>query len=247
MEYNRKCPNCGRKIPYKNEKFYLIAIEKNTVCRKCVNLVRNVDKEKMYKKIGDSLRGRKIPDERKKRISQSVRKLYDNGEIDLGDRTGKNNNMYGKSVHDIWLEKYGKEEADTMWNDRYKYMRGENNPVYKRIITNEHRKNMRLSAIKRIERSKFRDGQLIPAYNSDACKIIDEYNKKYGFNFQHAENGGEVCIDGYFPDGLDEKKKTIIEIDEPKHFNSDGKYKQKDIQRQEYLENLGYKFIRVKI
>ena len=69
----------------------------------------------------------------------------------------------------------------------------------------------------------------------------------YGFNFQHAENGGEVCIDGYFPDGIDMEKKIIIEIDEPRHYDKNGNLKQKDIQRQNYLENLGYKFIRVRI
>ena len=114
------------------------------------------------------------------------------------------------------------------------------------IYSEEVLKNWRLSALKRIEKNKFNGGQMTPGYNSEACKIIDEYNKKYGFNFRHAENGGEICIDGYWPDGLDEKRKTIIEIDENHHFNSDGTYRKKDIQRQRYLEDLGYKFIRVR-
>lgn len=111
----------------------------------------------------------------------------------------------------------------------------------------EVRKKMRLSAIKRIEKNKFNGGQMTPGYNPKAIPIIDEYSKKHGFNFRHAENGGEQCIGGYFPDGLDEQRKTIIEIDESQHFNSDGTYREKDIQRQKYLEGLGYKFIRIKI
>lgn len=59
-----------------------------------------------------------------------------------------------------------------------------------------------------------------------------------GYNFQHAENGGEICIDGYFPDGVDQDKMVIIEIDEKHHFNVDD--------RQKYLENLGYDFIRIR-
>ena len=34
--------------------------------------------------------------------------------------SGKNNPMYGRSVKDIWIEKYGKEEANKMWENRYK-------------------------------------------------------------------------------------------------------------------------------
>jgi hypothetical protein len=111
-------------------------------------------------------------------------------------------------------------------------------------FTDKHKKNIRLSVIKRIEKN---NGQISPNYSPVGCGIINDYNKKYGFNFQHAENGGEVCIGGYFPDGLGEKRKTIIEIDEPRHYDVNGKLKQKDIQRQKYLESLGYKVIRIRI
>ena len=99
----------------------------------------------------------------------------------------------------------------------------------------------------RFNEIKEKFGVKFPNYNSVGCGIINDYNKKYGFNFQHAENGGEVCIDGYWPDGIDEKRKTIIEIDEKRHFNPDGTYKEKDTRRQKYLEGLGYKFIRIKV
>ena len=88
---------------------------------------------------------------------------------------------------------------------------------------------------------------IVPNFNPAGCRLIDKYNKKDGYEFQHAMNGGEVQIGGYFPDGLDEKRKTIIEIDEKQHYTSDGELKEKDKKRQEYLENLGYKVIRIKI
>ena len=72
------------------------------------------------------------------------------------------------------------------------------------------------------------------------------YGKKNGYVFQHAMNGGEVCIDGYFLDGLDEEKKTIIEIDEKHHFDINGNLKPKDIKRQIYFETLGYNIIRIR-
>ena len=103
---------------------------------------------------------------------------------------------------------------------------------------------MRLSRIREIE-EKY--GQCVPNYNSEGCEIIDEYNKKFGYDFQHAENGGEICIDGYFPDGTDEKRKTLIEVDEKHHFDKAGKLREKDVKRQRYFEILGYNVIRVRI
>ncbi|GJQ43746.1 MAG: hypothetical protein JETCAE03_32440 [Ignavibacteriaceae bacterium] len=94
--------------------------------------------------------------------------------------------------------------------------------------------------ISKIEKRK---GKICPNYNPIACKIIDEYGQKHGCHFQHAENGGEVCIDGYFPDGIDEKNKIIIEVDEKHH----AKTKNKDLNKQKYFEKLGYKVIRIKL
>ena len=185
--------------------------------------------KKTKKILSEQKQGKKNPEQSKRMLGENNpskrvdvrRKLSEN-------TTGKNNPMYGKKR--TYEEKRKLSEA---------------NKGVKR--SEETRKNMRLSAIKRIEKAKFNGGQLIPGYNPEACKIIDEYGEKHGYNFQHAENGGEVCIGGYFPDGLDAERETIIEIDEKQHFNVDGTYIKKDIKRQKYLENLGYKMIRLTI
>lgn len=90
---------------------------------------------------------------------------------------------------------------------------------------------------------------LFPNYNINAIPIIEEYGKQYGYNFQHAENGGEYYVDGlgYYLDGYDKEKNVVIEIDESHHFNKDGSLKKRDIIRQEKIEKLlGCKFIRIK-
>jgi hypothetical protein len=48
---------------------------------------------------------------------------------------------------------------------------------------------------------------------------IEEYGKQYGFNFQHALNGGEFFIEelGYWVDGYDKEKNVVIEYYEPAH------------------------------
>lgn len=56
---------------------------------------------------------------------------------------------------------------------------------------------------------------IVPNYNINVIPIIEEYGKKYGYNFQHAENGGEYYVDGlgYYLDGYDKENNVVIEVD----------------------------------
>lgn len=84
-----------------------------------------------------------------------------------------------------------------------------------------------------------------PIYNPKGCNIIEILNNN-GFNFQHAENGGEYRVIGYFLDGYDVEKNIALEIDEPRHWWGD--HQEKDIRRQQKItEELGCRFVRVKV
>lgn len=56
-------------------------------------------------------------------------------------RNGKNNPMHGRSVYSVWIEKYGKEEADRKWKERSenhsRKMSGENHPNYGKKLSEE--------------------------------------------------------------------------------------------------------------
>lgn len=111
----------------------------------------------------------------------------------------------------------------------------------------ETKRKQRLSTLTYLKKTK---GQIIPRYNTTAIKIIEEYGKQNGYNFKHAENGGEYYIKelGYFVDGYDKEKNVVLEIDEKNHFDNDGKLKEKDQIRQLEIEKLlKCKFIRIKI
>lgn len=58
-----------------------------------------------------------------------------------------------------------------------------------------------------------------PVYNIKAIKIIEDFGKKMGFNFLHAENGGEFFIDKlfYWLDGYDIDKNVVVEYYEKNH------------------------------
>jgi len=122
----------------------------------------------------------------------------------------------------------------------------------KEPFNNAIRRNQRLAAIKRIES---RTGQCSPNYNPDGCKIIDEFSKEIGYEFMHAENGGEYYFKelGYWVDGFNEEYVHIIEIDESFHFNSDGNLSERDVLRQKEIEEYcnkkfgKCKFTRIKV
>jgi len=111
----------------------------------------------------------------------------------------------------------------------------------------EQARKMRLRKIKKIE---FYHGKCYPNYNHEGCKLIDEYGKEHDYNFQHAENGGEYHIKelGYWVDAYDKIRNTVLEIDEPVHYDKNGNLKKRDLERQkEITDFLGCKFIRLKI
>ena len=116
----------------------------------------------------------------------------------------------------------------------------------KRIEKPESNRKRRLARLAHIESQK---GQVIPAYNPQSIPVIETYSKLNGYNFQHAENGGEFRVPnlGYFLDGYDPIANVALEIDEGHHFDSNGNLLEKDVQRQKEIEeSLGCKFIRIK-
>lgn len=90
-------------------------------------------------------------------------------------------------------------------------------------------------------------GNNIARYSVKACRYIDSINEKYGWNLQHAENGGEIQVDGYFLDGYDKNLNIVFEYDEPPHYINvqENILCERDIDRQKYIiEKLHCRFFR---
>lgn len=81
-----------------------------------------------------------------------------------------------------------------------------------RYSSEEYREKLRIAKLNQIQRLGTQH-----SFNSDACKFIEEFGKKNGYNFQHALNGGEINVSGYLLDGYDKEKNVVFEYDEPKH------------------------------
>lgn len=118
--------------------------------------------------------------------------------------------------------------------------------LYTSCKTDEKRKKLRKSRINYIEKCS---GQVIPTYNINSIQIIEEYGNKNGYNFLHAENGGEFYIKelGYWLDAYDIEQNVVLEVYEKHHYNMDGTIRDRDVLREKEIINLlGCKFIRIK-
>lgn len=156
-------------------------------------------------------------------------------------RNGNQNGNFQKGFYKVWIEKYGLTEANRKL-EQFKQLQSENNTGRKVQFSKEALQNMREGAIERIKRQS---GFFI-SYNPESILIIENYGKQHGYTFQHAENGGEVQICGYFVDGYDKENNVVIEYDEKHHFHKNGQLKQKDyIRQQNIIDELKCKFIRI--
>lgn len=101
----------------------------------------------------------------------------------------------------------------------------------------ESRQKQRESTIRYIQNLK--NTSNIARYNPKQIAYIEGLNRKYGWNLQHAENGGEFSIIGYFLDGYDKELNIVFEYDEKRHYK-DWKCNiltDKDVQRQANIIN----------
>ena len=132
------------------------------------------------------------------------------------------------------------------WRKKFSKSRmGKKNPKYGKSDSNETRRLKRIAAINHIKRRIKNGGQMVPSYNLEACKLIDNFGENNGYIFQHAENGGEFYIKelGYWVDGYSPSKNIVIEYMEKWHKNQ----KEKDERRKkEIIKELGCKFIEIK-
>lgn len=106
------------------------------------------------------------------------------------------------------------------------------------------KEKIRYSTIRYIESLK---GICKARYNKKSIEYINLLNELNGWHLQHAENGGEVNIGGYFVDGYDSELNIVFEYDEPKHYKNveESILNNKDVNRQNFIINkTGCKFYR---
>jgi len=240
-EYKKNCPLCGKEQFYKNKYYLRYAIRDNKLCTSCAIIKSHTKYYDGYVFQKECLQCKSIiyyscyhalwTAKKKNTLCKKCSALKREKDPNYHNVWKYNNPMKKREVAD----KFRGENSPTKRPEIRKKMSDiafvvNNKPdvkeKHKQAVlrgaynTPEAKENYRKAAIKRIERQ----GGII-AYNPEACKAIDEYGKKYGYNFQHALNGGEVRIAGYSLDGYDKERNTVIEFMEKHHNSSNNKIK----------------------
>ncbi len=191
--WTKNCPKCGKKQEYSSWDSLRFAIRKNTICNPCRAASKKVIPEngiwKRVCKCGEEM-------------IYSCRRSFN---------TGKRTNAVCRKCA---TKESGKTNRLWMKNDKYR---------------NKMSKSLKMvwktNAYGEATRQKWRENKLRQirqqgiqwTYNPDACRFMDKLNDKFGWNLQHAMNGGEIQVVGYMLDGYDKNKNIIFEYDEPKH------------------------------
>lgn len=243
-KWTRECPNCNTQIVYKNKYKLAYAIRDNTWCNKCWrNKRRNTTFSEFYKNCPKC--NKVVYLKNKYCLQKSVKNnSVCHSCIDRGN-VGRIQTAEEKEMRAIKL-RCKKRSIDS--KKKYSSSKiGNRNPRYgdHRLKTEEHKRKIRISCIKYLnEKLSITNKSIAPRFNPMACKIIDEYGRQNGYNFQHAMNGGEFYIKelGYWVDGYDKEKNVVIEYFENNHWHR--KNKKKDLDRcYEICQHLGCELI----
>lgn len=245
MQLTRVCQKCRKIITYKCTLTYNRANKKNTLCCGCRN------RASMTEEVKERIRRAKIG--KKQSIESNIKRSKTlKGRIFSKEHREKIGNAHRDKIVSLETRlKLSKCRKGVPWTghhtEEFKKQvsnRFKNNNVWRgKKHTEQTKRKQRLVAIERLSKNYFNGHQVIPAWNPVACQKIDEYGKKFGYNFQHAMNGGEFYIEelGYWVDGYDKEKNTVIEYYEKKHHNKQVK---KDLDREtEICNHLSCDFI----
>ena len=209
------------------------ANKNHSLCIKCAN-----SSIEHCQNLSLSHIGNRHSDETRKKMSE-CRRGHKNS---MFGRTGVN---YGKTFSEQHKNKISQSLKGRTFSDEHRRKLKEN---HKGMLNKKHtisaKQKMRLVTIKRIEQHKFNGGQLIPGYNSLSIPILEAKANELGIpDLQHAENGGEFQVCGYFVDGYSPSKNIVIEYYELFHEKQE---ERDELRKQEIMNHLGCKFIEIK-
>jgi len=156
--------------------------------------------------------------------------------------SGRNNPMFGKPVTDDVKEKirqkmmeaknpfHGKKHTNENHIKNVMLNSGINHPNFGKCPSEETKLKLRLARIKWLEKNGFVENNG-KSFNKNGCNYLDKLSVDMGWNIEHALNGGEYKISGYFVDGHDKERNIVVEYDERHHYDGFGNLRQKDVER----------------
>lgn len=216
-KFKKDCPKCNKEQFYSRKDVLILAIKNNSPCLSCSQKGKIVSEE-TRNKIRKKVKGFHHTDEVKKKISICMK-----GRKKSKEHVEKVRNALKGRIPTIEERRKNSE-----WH------KGKSTSWKGKKHTEETKYKLRMATINDLKRKGIKIGTRESMnFNEKACQYIEKLNKERGWNLQHALNGGEVELYGYFVDGYDKKRNIIFEYDEKRHNES--YWKKKDIIRQNNL------------
>lgn len=218
-EYKKLCPKCQKEMVYSNKYDLKYSIINNKICRCCshVGKLPYVITEDIRKKLSLSHKGKPSPNKGRKWSNEYKQRMSNVliGRIFSEEHCLKiSNSLKGRKL-------------STKHKSKLKIPKSE-----------ETKYKLRIATIKDLKNKGIKMGNSGAVnYNPVACEFIDKLNKEKGWNLQHALNGGEIELYGYFVDGYDKERNIIFEYDE-KHHKSEYKLKKDKIREDNLIKNV---------
>src|ERR1035441_2135555 len=214
----RNCPKCQKELVYSSYDSWWNANKSNRPCLTCSK--KGMPNGRLGKKLTPETRLKiSLSSKNRPPIAEETRRklsiAHRNREVTLETRKKLSESLKGRQFSDshklnLSISNVGKSRSE---ETKYK---------------------IRLATIRDLQ-NKGIVGK-VKNHNPTACQFIDNLNKERKWNLQHALNGGEVELYGYFVDGYDKEKNIVFEYDEPNHNKSSRKTK--DIIRQNRIINI---------
>jgi len=220
----RNCPVCNSEIEYKTIIAFNRAIKNNKPCLKCIMKVINNTPE-MRAIRSNNVKGNKNP-MRNPAVCESV----------ISQFRGKSNRFSTETLIKM-------SNAQIIAQNRPDVVEKKKKAIKNACNKPEELERRRNTRIAEIEKNKLNGHQLTPAWNPVACDLIDEYGKKHGYNFQHARNGGEVRMFGFYLDGYDSINNVAIEYHEYAGHHTEKQMKKDALKKETFIKNLHCEYI----
>lgn len=146
---------------------------------------------------------------------------------------GKNNPMYGKSVYDVWIEKYGEEEANKkllkLKNNHSEWLMN-NKEHHLKMINNSHKKTYRKTSIEKEIETFLIENYINYKYN---------YINKYQYDFLLFDYKLIIEVQGDYwhgnPNIYSDTDTNLKPLNEQQRYK-----KQLDIDKYEYIKDTFY-------
>lgn len=263
VEYSRDCPNCKIKIITKNKYWNEKAIKENRLCLSCANkshIITDEWKQNMSKNHADVIGMRnpffgKKHSEKTKEILRKANvgknKFSDEYKQYLSKKmTGDGNNFYGKTHSEKTKEILSKPKTEEHKRKLALALKGNSSSRKGKFHTDESKRKMRISAIKRMSKYKFDGISMCPNVNKKETEYFTNLEKEKKWNgifFGKENKKTQYLIEslGYFVDYYEPNKNVVVEYDETNHYDSNWILKEKDIKRQnEIIKTLQCSFYR---